>query len=380
MKRILLACIAALTLSVPLIARTPPVIAQTQRPFAQAGPTTFTASGSMPVLSNPGTWSSCSYVESGTGSGTVTPKGSSDGGTTYGLPPAMTAITAPGQTGGGALTPYLSNFYVAISGVTGTINVTEYCSNTVSRTTLAGPSGPPGPAGPTGSPGPTGPPGSPAPTICPSAGTGIGVTGTYPCTIANTNPIASPQVTPSPTATTGPNAGCLPTFINSAAFPYTQTITSPLIPLIVNPSNGNSSATTGTTANVYNEITNASGTSGTSCGTNWYATVTTQVWVSAASTAGMYQCVELVGTATTLNSSRSSGTTPCIGSPSGAVQGSPTFGTSSAVGAGVGYQSTTIGNYTIANNTAYNFGLYIASAGTVSLTGYGFVNVTLEQH
>jgi len=64
---------------------------------------------------------------SGGGSATITPKGSSDDGATYATISRIGAQTSNGAYGA-TMVPYLTNFYVAVTGVTGTVNVSEACS------------------------------------------------------------------------------------------------------------------------------------------------------------------------------------------------------------------------------------------------------------
>ena len=90
------------------------------------GPVSVSATTSLPPLKLSGQ-SSCALVLSGGGSATITPYGSSDNGATYQI---VTAIGAQSSNGtyGGPIVPYLTNYYVAASGVSGTVNVTESCS------------------------------------------------------------------------------------------------------------------------------------------------------------------------------------------------------------------------------------------------------------
>lgn len=71
--------------------------------------------------------STCAMVLSGSGSATITPMGSSDGGATYNPVSAIGVQTTNG-TYGGTIAPYLSNFFVAVTSVSGTVRVDEACS------------------------------------------------------------------------------------------------------------------------------------------------------------------------------------------------------------------------------------------------------------
>jgi hypothetical protein len=103
-----------------------PLSARSDIPTLTYGPVALTASTNLATLNLSGQ-SSCSMVLSGSGSATLTPKGSSDGGTTFTTVSSIGAQTANG-TYGAAISPYLTNFYIAVTGVTGTVNVTEACS------------------------------------------------------------------------------------------------------------------------------------------------------------------------------------------------------------------------------------------------------------
>ena len=95
---------------------------------------TFTSSGPMVVFSLTGQ-GICSYGMSGTGSATITPMGASDGGYTYAVInlPGFGAQTSNGAYGGWLAPnpgpPILTNFYVQVTVVSGTVTVWESCSN-----------------------------------------------------------------------------------------------------------------------------------------------------------------------------------------------------------------------------------------------------------
>lgn len=359
LKRIALA--AALIASVAALSY-PPRLVRADVPYVKYTGS-FTTTGNMPVIPLTGQ-SNCSFALS-SGTATLTPKGSSDGNLTFQTisSAGFGAQSSVGYYGGALIpssgAPITTGFYVAVSGVSGTAIVVETCSGAVAARGSS------------------------------NAGTIVGVTGsnnilctpsagpTVNCSEINT---PGPQATPAIVATTGPNAGCAPTLVVSSTWPYIITSTVPAIPAVTfQNGGGNNSANTGTTPNTYAELTGAGGTTGVSCGTvgNWYVTVTAQVWVATSSTSGAYQCVALTGTATTKDSSRATGSTPCITALTGSVQGGPAFGSATAA-TGTGFQSTTIGHYTIANSTAYNFALWAASGGATSLAINGFINVTLE--
>jgi hypothetical protein len=138
----------------------------------------LTTTGNLPVIRLQGA-SSCTYTLAGTGAATVTPKASSDNGATYATDSnaGFGAQTANGIYGGAMIpasgTPYSTNFYVAVTGVTGTVTVTEACSGQVAQR-----QGLPGASGAPGTTGPSGPPGSPGSAANVVAGACISVTPT----------------------------------------------------------------------------------------------------------------------------------------------------------------------------------------------------------
>ena len=197
------------------------------------------------------------YTSISGGTATLTPYGSSDKGATYQVSSIGAQTVAGIYVAPAAATPgpALTNFYVAVSGVTGTVNVTEGCSATVARVSASGggtgPSGPPGPSGGTGGtglpgspgasggtggtglPGSPGASGAPGPEISPLAVAPLATNGSSPPTLSinlgqcmgldgSGNLIVTspcPTGTPSPT-TTYPAS-------YSGSFPYTLTIATP---------------------------------------------------------------------------------------------------------------------------------------------------------
>jgi hypothetical protein len=155
-------------------------------PTVTIGPTTFTSAGVMPIITLSGQ-SACAITLSGSGTAMLIPYGSSDSGNTYSIVPQMGARSTNG-TFGSSMTPYLTNFYVEVALVSGTVNVTEACSSAVG-TTYANPSPTPTPAAPptpTPSPTPTAIPTPPTPTPAPPTAT----PSNFPQGVLNDGPLA----------------------------------------------------------------------------------------------------------------------------------------------------------------------------------------------
>ena len=116
-----------------------PPRARADIPLLVYGPVALTTTTSLPVFSLSGQ-STCSMVLSGNGSATLTPLGSSDKGATYTTVSTIGSQSSNGTYGGG-ISPYLTNYYVDVTSVTGTVTVTESCSATipVGRATGTGP-------------------------------------------------------------------------------------------------------------------------------------------------------------------------------------------------------------------------------------------------
>ena len=129
MKKPLVALLASLTGVAGLLAFCADI------PTVSSGPITVTSAVNVPVTPlNLSGQSTCAMTLSGAGSATITPNGSGDGGQTF-------IAGTPQSSNGTYVVPIganITNFYVAVTSVTGTVTVTAVCSATVGSTSGGG--------------------------------------------------------------------------------------------------------------------------------------------------------------------------------------------------------------------------------------------------
>lgn len=123
MRSWLLSVVAALSFALTALAG-----AQTDVPILKGGNVLITGTFNLPVLALTGQ-TYCSMTLSGGGTATVTPYVSYDGGSTFQTFAAIGAQTVHG-TYESVLKVTTTNFYVAVTGVTGTVGAYEVCAGT----------------------------------------------------------------------------------------------------------------------------------------------------------------------------------------------------------------------------------------------------------